>query len=302
MKKLLLSATALACLSAPVFAADLPSRKEPAAAPPPPPMWTGFHAGLNAGAIWNNATSASIETYALSPIRFLPGATSTLYGNMNLDSTVDFIGGGQIGYDLQIPFNNAGFVAGIEADIQGIAASGGNSSKLSFFPGPRSGDLGVTSFDASSSLNYLGTVRGRIGYLVTPTLLVYGTGGFAYGEANVNITNYQTFYSRIFRTNTYSAYGYGSASGMQVGYAVGGGGEWMFEPNWSIKVEYLYYDLGNADGGTANLLRLPNRSINGDPSAVQSSSTINAPFQGNIVRGGFNYHFNLGVAPVVAAF
>ena len=59
MKKLLLSSVALAAMAGTAIAADLPSRKAPVAAPPAPPMWTGFHAGLNAGGIWNNNNSGT---------------------------------------------------------------------------------------------------------------------------------------------------------------------------------------------------------------------------------------------------
>ena len=99
----------------------------------------------------------------------------------------------------------------------------------------------VTTGQFQSSIDYLGTVRGRLGFLVTPTLLVYGTAGLAYASANLSAT-YTTYDLANF-------YGPGLAnpqnSDTRVGWTAGGGVEWMFLPNWSAKLEYLYYDLGS---------------------------------------------------------
>ena len=51
------------------------------------------------------------------------------------------------------------------------------------------GSTAVAAIAASKSLDYLGTVRGRLGYLFTPTLLVYATGGLAYGGVNSSVVH-----------------------------------------------------------------------------------------------------------------
>ena len=112
------------------------------------------------------------------------------------------VGGGQIGYNYQI---SPLFVVGIETDFQGTS-------------------LRTTNV----SLPWFGTVRGRAGFaLLNSTLLVYGTGGFAYGELN-----------SPFRSDVHT------------GWTAGGGVEYAFLPNWSAKVEYLYTDL-ERNGGFA---------------------------------------------------
>lgn len=305
MNKTLLSATMLAFVTFQAFAADLPSRKEPVPAPPPP-LWTGFHIGVNAGGTWTNGGSAGATTTPVSPVEFISGATTSLLGGFGSGNSTGFIGGGQVGYDYQIPVGQAGFVAGIEADIQGIAASGGSGSSVTAFRNdlpfpPLRRDIGITSINGSSSLDYLGTVRGRLGYLVLPTLLVYGTGGLAYGHASMNYSAFQTYYSAVFRNTTYTTFGNASNSGTQVGYTVGGGLEWMFLPNWSAKAEYLYYDLGSMSGD-ATILRIPNRAVNVQPAAVQAITNLNGALRGNIVRAGVNYHLNWDPAPVIAAY
>ncbi len=230
MKKTLIAATAvaLALSAASAFAADLPSRKEaPVYVPPPPVMtWTGFYAGLNIGGGWS--------------------ANSDYLGN-NYSGVV---GGGQIGYNYQMN----SFLIGLETDFQGTGIRTNNNNNGYYGYGGGGG----------ASLPWFGTVRGRVGYLVMPTLLLYGTGGFAYGEVN-----------SPFWSNT------------RTGWTAGGGLEWMFMPNWSAKVEYLYTDLSSS--GTTGYYGY-NYGYHVHP-------------QFNTVRVGVNYHFNWGSpAPVLAKY
>jgi outer membrane immunogenic protein len=69
----------------------------------------------------------------------------------------------------------------------------------------------------------------------------------------------------------------------------GAGAEAMLTPNWSIKVEYLYVDLG------APALSIPASTI---PGIVFKTSTS---FREQIVRVGVNYHFDWA-GPVVAKY
>ena len=163
--------------------------------------------------------------------------------NTPLHPTAGFIGGGQIGYNYQ--FYNS-FLAGVEADIQGTSsdfrAQGvfSQASVLGFAGSPISQDIA-----SSQSVDWLGTVRGRLGYLFTPTLLVYGTGGFAYGQTNSTTSITQSRGITILSCPILTAR-FGRFSNTRTGWTAGGGLEWMFFPNWSFKVEYLYYDLGRA--------------------------------------------------------
>jgi outer membrane immunogenic protein len=264
------------------FAADLPSTKAPPyLPPPPPPMWTGFYVGLNAGGTWSDSNSVDTASFATIP------GTAALFANLASASVPvgqsgGFIGGGQIGYNWQFSNN---FVAGIEADIQGVAHSGNSgSAATAFFPV-------VTTLSSTKTLDYLGTVRGRLGYLVTPTLLAYGTGGLAYGGVSSSTTITQSAFVVPFG-NSYSSF-----SDTRAGWTAGGGVEWMFWPNWSAKAEYLYYDLGNVNysGSLSLAVGLPGLTY-----AIPQSTTR---FNGHIVRAGVNYHFNWGApAPVVAAY
>jgi len=320
MKKALFSATAiaLALTAGSTFAADLPSRKEAPiyVPPPPPPMWTGFYVGLNAGGAWSDSSGT---TLASGPLGGDPGwlpawvGTISAVGASTGAQTTNagaFIGGGQAGYNFQFQQN---FVVGLEADIQGVAGGNGSLSSANIAPlGPApvpgyysAGETMATTLSTQKQLDYFGTVRGRVGYLALPTLLIYGTGGLAYGGVSSSAS--------IFQANNDcssplpgpclapAASTGGSRSSTQVGWTAGGGIEWMFLPNWSAKLEYLYYDLGSL---TYTLPPLVSIGVSFRPvTAALVATQASTRFAGNIVRAGVNYHFNWGApAPVVANY
>ncbi|MBM3563959.1 MAG: porin family protein [Alphaproteobacteria bacterium] len=289
----------LALVTGSALAADLPSYKAPPAYIPPPPMWTGFHVGLNAGGSWaaSTATSFASAPFFINGADNVPWAAAMAIAGTGSLSTngAAFIGGGQLGYDWQF---NANFLAGIEADIQGLAGANNNAASVMLSPTPLSaaGLNLLTSVASGKSLDFLGTVRGRLGYLITPTLLAYATGGLAYGQATAT-TN---FYQHV-PNDTPGFLLLGASQGRyaqtRVGWTAGGGLEWLFWPQWSAKLEYLFYDLGAAsypvavaaDWQLTNLL-------------VANATQARARFDGHVVRAGVNYHFNWGVAPIVAKF
>ena len=147
-------------------------------------------------------------------------------------------GGGQIGYNWQ----RDRFVFGVEGDFQG--ADIGGTRIRSIWRRRRDRDV-----------NWFSTVRGRLGFASGP-LLVYGTGGVAFADIDNRIHFTDGNVSRN--------------SGTQTGYAVGGGVEWAFAPNWSAKAEYLYLGFGD--------------------DTLPSGDRINNDFQ--TVRVGLNYKFH----------
>ena len=146
-----------------------------------------------------------------------------------------FIGGGQVGYNMQL---SKLFVVGLEADIQGKTGT----SNGSIAAGQVVVGVPVTSIQTvSAKTDWIGTVRGRVGILLAPTWLVYFTGGLAYGGNDASSTLFQS------GTNGFVGTGAGSLSTTRVGGTFGAGLEWMFARNWSAKAEYLFYDLGTAN-------------------------------------------------------
>jgi len=292
MKRIVLTAAFAALGSASALAADLPSRtyaKAPAMAAPAY-NWSGWYGGLNAGwvggsgSVSNDASIVSTSSVPANAQAMASGATNTA------DKSSGFIGGGQFGYNYQ--FSHL-FVAGFEADFQGLSGAHKQSSSVTPLRENRESDNiapVVTNSTTTRDLSYLGTLRARVGVLVVPSFLLYATGGLAYGGVKSDTTIAQSV------TNTKnpppSTLTSGSFSGTRVGYVVGGGGEWMLSSNWSAKLEYLHYDLGSATyatGGLANDVG-PTSLEGSGTAAVATSSKVR--FNDNIVRVGVNYHFN----------
>jgi len=255
-------------------AADLPTRKE-APAPvfvPPPFTWTGFYVGLNAGGIF---TSGSRSSTLFVPAAF-PFPLATYYPG-GLGSGEDgFIGGGQAGYNWQ----TGAFVLGIETDFQGSTLSKSVDVVGTPFAGPAvpPGLLGDTlSVHAKASLDWLGTTRGRVGFVVTPDnrLMIYGTGGVAYGGGSTNFS--------VFDAST-GAFWSGNPSSSRVGWVAGAGVEYALTNNWTIRGEYLYADLGSS-----NFTSVGNAAAATFFPGVYTSGKIS--YNASIVRAAVNYKF-----------
>ncbi len=261
MKKLLTAATALVAFAAfaPAHAADLtppPVFK----APPPAPWydWTGFYIGANGGYSWGQSSTTVTA----------PGLAA-FSGSQNVDG---WLGGGQIGYNWQFNHN---WVLGLEADIQG-AGQDGSTALPTVITRSTINTLALppvtTTGSFSQSLPWFGTVRGRLGVEPADRLLLYVTGGLAYGEV-------QSSTSVTAATTTAATTAAASANNTQVGWTVGAGLEWAFAGRWSAKLEYLYVDLGtftNTFAGTG---------------PAYPTLTASSHFTDNIFRVGVNYNF-----------
>jgi outer membrane immunogenic protein len=264
--------TALGTMAA--QAADLPTRKE-APAPvfvPPPFTWTGFYVGLNAGGIW---PSGSRSATLVAPGAFPFPITSFFPGGLGSQSA-GFIGGGQAGYNWQ----TGAFVLGVETDFDGTTVSKsfnnvGTPFRGAGVPALLNGDF--LSVNGKASLSWLGTTRARLGFVATPDnrLLIYATGGVAYGGGSSNFSAFDA---------TQGAFWTGSPSTTRVGWTIGGGVEYALTNNWTIKGEYLYADLGshsfNSLGNTAATLAFPGVAITGK-----------LDYNASIFRAGVNYKF-----------
>jgi len=285
MKRTLPTITAALALSVTsAVAADLPLRKAPPVyVPPPPPiLWTGFYGGLNLGGGWSANNNNNNEVlpftdpgFPLASQQAWPGVglfpnLLFLPGNNNSSgSNGGVIGGGQVGYNYQF---GTSIVIGVEADIQGTSiSSNNNGNNLVAYPSPFAGGSGIlvplAAGVGTASVPWFGTVRGRAGWLITPTLLIYGTGGFAYGGVN-----------------------WGGYTTTATGWTAGGGAEWMFLPNWSAKLEYLYVAATSSN-------------YNNNQGWIAGSGFSNSGPALNVIRAGVNYHFNWAApAPVVAKY
>jgi outer membrane immunogenic protein len=302
MKKLALAVSVLAISAVGASAADLASvyTKAPPIEVAPACVWCGWYVGGNVGYAGSESTSVNSSAVVTTPGNIgqgiAPAAAAGLTTGIPVGSQKGIIGGGQFGYNFQ----SGRFVAGFEADIQGLSGRASGTSVTSVpIPVLGPGNNANATLTATNSVNWLGTVRGRIGLAVEPNFLIYGTGGLAYGGVNSSTGINQAFSGEgaLGFNGTFPASG--NLSETRVGWTVGAGGEWMFTSNWSAKLEYLHYDLGSANYGTP-----VNNFSTGAVAPVgtllytlgQNSSTN---FRGDIVRVGLNYKFG---GPVVAQY
>jgi outer membrane immunogenic protein len=240
----LLATTALASCGTAALAAAKPPYQAPA---PDFDPWMGWYAGGNIGGSWGRAQS----NLAIS------GFASTIAASDSV-SPDGVIGGGQLGYNWQL---NPTWLIGAEADIQ---ASGEKASSTLF----DTVDFeGVTTNDATA-IDWFGTVRGRLGYIYDRRILVYATGGLAYGRVSISGT------SRATPIGGTAAF---SNAGLNTGWTVGAGIESVtWDPHWTWKIEYLYLDIGTLSAAVSSGL---------------TATSITTKFTDNILRAGLNFHF-----------
>jgi len=245
----------------------------PNAPPAPRPSWTDVYAGLNGGGAWSSPRS-NVQVSGVGPTAASPDVALSATPNDQTNHLAGFIGGAQLGANWNFAGN---VVAGVETDLHGVSGNTDTRWKLATAQG--GGNAFLTYDQRTATLNYIGTVRGRLGYLATPTLLVYGTGGMAYGGVVSNtaiVTRRlgganQTFINPVFQDSL-------------MGWAAGGGVEWMFMPDWSAKIDYLHYDLGNVTtSGYA-------AATSGNYNYTASNATR---FNGDLIHAGVNRHFDL---------
>jgi outer membrane immunogenic protein len=212
--------TLLAGSATAAFAADLPRGLPPVKSPTLMPVgytWTGFYAGINGGYGWGRSNWNGV------------GAAADVDGGLV---------GLTAGYNWQV---NA-LVFGLEGDIDWSDMRGSFTNA-------------ACPLGCETRNNWLGTVRGRIGYAFN-RVMPYVTGGLAVGDIEANPA------------------GFAGVNGTNAGWTVGGGVEAALAGNWTAKLEYLYVDLGDV-GCTA----------------VACGVVSNVDFRTSIVRGGINFRF-----------
>jgi outer membrane immunogenic protein len=123
----------------------------------------------------------------------------------------------------------------------------------------------------------LGTTRARLGFVATPDnrLMIYATGGVAYGGGNSQFSVFDATHGAIFS---------GTPSSSRVGWVIGGGAEYAVTNNITIKGEYLYADLGSTNFNTT-------QNIAATTFFPGVSATGKIAWNASIFRAGVNYKF-----------
>ena len=254
-RRTLLASVGAMALTGAALAADLPSRAPPPVYLPPPPIftWTGLYVGINAGGTWSNNNSVNTATADVFGNPALGGGTGRLALRLprsrpaTSPSKIDgFIGGGQIGYNWQFA-NSFGSSASRRTSRASPPATA-QPSCLARQRSPVSQALRSirTCFPGGASIT---SAPCAAGWALPSRQLFLSTGPAVWLmvrriRAPVSRRSWKAIQTL---PNHYSSFG--SFSNSRVGWTAGGGVEWLFAPNWSVKVEYLYYDLGSVTYG-----------------------------------------------------
>ncbi len=264
------------------FAADLaPAPRLYTKAPPPSPTfnWTGFYVGAHGGYGDGSGSSAIFDPAAYSTAL----VSSMIVNPAGTTSPFDLaagprggFGGFQIGYNWQAI--GSPWVFGVEADAS-FGRLRGEDAKPFAVDATVAGDIGDYTGTARlrQTIDAFGTVRGRIGYSADHFML-YATGGLAWAnvETKLGVDNAVPGVPGNFTDAQLAALSNGASStDARVGYAVGAGGEWAFDRNWSIKAEYIYLGF---DSGSSSL-------------SIPGQSADASKLHLHTVKGGLNYHF-----------
>jgi outer membrane immunogenic protein len=231
--------------------------------------WSGGYVGLNVGYGFGRSSDTAVLGL---PNLFVDTANLTANG---------FNGGGQIGFNVQMQ----NWVWGFEADLQGANQTGSHSFTCPagvcaaivvpvvppiVVPGPA---VAVTT---NQHLDLFGTVRARAGVAVIPEVLLYATGGLAYGQVHTD----SNIVGAIRQQN------------FVPGWTVGAGVEGGLGGGWSVRLEYLHLDLGKVHGVfTTSVV-----AAGGAAFLVQGFDTH---VTNDVVRVGFNYSF---FGPTIAKY
>jgi outer membrane immunogenic protein len=255
----LLAAAAVGLTASIASAADLP-RKAPAYVPPPAPppiTWTGCYIGGNIGGIFGRINTD------------FNGGNNFFNNNFNNNDNNNsgFAGGGQIGCDYQ--WAGTGWVIGFRDMFDGTSLR--RDRQLGFF------DPSLGGFQLHSKVSWFDTLTGRVGYSFTPGWLIYGQGGGAWANADINAT--------------FGNFASSGSSRTRSGWTAGGGVEWMFAPHWSAFLEGNYMDFGHKD---VTVFDGTNLGVCGN---LVGGCNFSPKFTAATVLVGVNYRFGWGKAP-----
>jgi outer membrane immunogenic protein len=184
-------------------------------------MWAGFYIGGNVGVARNDESCTQVNSYGYY------GGCTTYYGSSSqVSSSTGGAAGPEIGYDWQM----RDFVTGVVADWTWTNLR--NTQTASNVA------VGDRTTVVGAQVNWLASVRARAGLALDDTM-IYFTGGLALGRIQDSNNN-----------PTEGEY-YGTLNSTRVGWVAGTGIEHKFVGTpWSVKGEFLYYDLGRANSPT----------------------------------------------------
>ncbi|MDH4983708.1 TonB-dependent receptor [Hyphomicrobium sp. D-2] len=267
--------------------------------------WTGLYFGGFVGysfADLNGTTTAADGTAG--------GIPATESARIDLENVQNGLRAG-----VNYQFGNR-FVVGLEGDFSWLKHQGIQQALVT--ESSELADAGWLQADTEYSLDWMATLRGRVGY-AWDRYLLYGTGGLAFLKEDQTRTQYQSDVgaaNRLYGRKTEEFFKE-TASGIRLGWTAGAGFEYAIDNHWSLTGEYSFTGFGiekflfsNARQGiskgwsTTTICR-PNNSTPPCPGGVTTvirettpgtSETVNGRKASNeldlqLLKLGVNYRF-----------
>jgi outer membrane immunogenic protein len=188
--------------------------------------WSGFYVGIHGGGGWEHESISPSEFE-----QFDNGAPFPLVTPPGTNGS-----GGLFGFQFGHNWQWGPVVGGLEIDF-----SGTDIQQTNTFVNPAT--AGFNPFTHDFKVDDLASARGRLGYLVWPSLLLFGTAGIGWGHFEV--TNSFVFPGF---TNT------STADSNEFGWVAGAGLEWKFANNWLLRGEWLHYDFDKVTNPNNNAI------------------------------------------------
>jgi opacity protein-like surface antigen len=266
------AAVAALIVAGPAGAADLPLKAPKLVAPAW--TWSGFYLGGHGGYGWSRDTLASNND------PFFAGKAIPNFGPGGFDSK-----GWLAGFHAGANWQDGRIVGGLEIDLSATGIKGSSTATRGpLFEGVPLLDIRNASAASSGRFEWLGSARGRVGFLATPDILVYGTGGLAWTQyvhdENLLIARELPF---VLPPKSDGQFSNISSANWRFGWVAGIGAEArLFNSNWLARLEYLHYDFGNLSQ-TVTAFSFP-----GFGPAQRTGGDLTA----DIVRVGLTYKFD----------
>jgi outer membrane immunogenic protein len=240
VKRIVLAVSVFAASTIGASAADL-AVKAPRYAPEAAvSTWTGFYVGASLGGEQANANWTTTSIDVVAPGFVIPPPTVDGSSPRRFSSSSGRFGG-FAGYDYQFAPQ---WVAGIVLDaayfnstVTTVGVPGCTFACILGVPGPGA-DL------SSVKAKWDADVRGRLGYLVTPNILLYGTGGVAFQNFSNSATCQTSLTDAVCGPTAIPIFATATNSSTRTGWTAGVGIDAKIFANWMLRAEYRYSDFG----------------------------------------------------------
>ncbi len=250
----------------------------------PVDIWSGFYFGVNGG-LGSNGGKSKLTMTGVStlPDAVMVAGSSCLDVGCVAALPGTAFGGGQIGFNVM----RGSLLLGLEADLQAGSTGTAKTTYTSIY--------NTYSASADSTLDWFGTLRGRLGMVYNDTSLIYFTGGLAFGSAHGRVTANFSETALAPETDAFSGSASNSYSKTLTGYVLGGGYEHAFTPSWSMKAEYQFLQLGSTAPISSSITDITATNIAGDDTTTAKLATDH---NYHTLRLGLNYHIHPGYGPL----